>query len=241
MTNYSRRDKLPFGPLTKAAARYLALHRNDGKGIEYNPEWTPEGNKPARFRWVEHPGKGLRFVGKAHEIRGSEGGNLPYFDRSLVNHTGWFTDIYQDGETVCGEVYQLPARNGQSLYVPAVSDAYGNEGSILDFHSITDDLKDAVRWSDSMAERIAEDDREFSLKANVEDRIEQIDEQVKSKRAEFLALAKEIRANCDKVSGLKFVRKAIRDSAQAMRQEIRKLTKEKQKLTDNPYSLMEGF
>jgi hypothetical protein len=244
-------ERFTFGPHTEVMSKYLSRRwyatsygwYKRSKEIEYNQEWTPHVDNTVpryrlddrRFRWVEYPANGLRFIGKAHEIRGSGDGNIPYFDRSLVEHHGWYTDSFQD-ETVCGEVYQLPARNGVSQYVPAIEDK-DNDGAILDFHSITDDMKDAVRWSDSMAERFAEDEREYQLRTRAEERIEEIKEEVSKSRAEFKALARELRANCDKVTGMTELQKLVRRAYKSMRRECRKLLAESRRLADDYHAI----
>lgn len=199
--------------------------------IVYNPEWRPDYNKSANYRWVENASDGLRFVGEAHKIRGSGNGNLPYFDRALVDHTGWFIDHFQD-QTVCGVVYQLPAsRKGESRYLPGVSDAYNDDCAVIDFHSVTDDLTDAIRWADSMAEHYAEAEREYQEKQAREDRAEEIAEEIKTEFADFKLLCREIRANCDKVTGLVEVRKLIHREYRRVRSNVRKLRRELAEVT----------
>jgi protein-L-isoaspartate O-methyltransferase len=164
-------ERFTYGPHTEQMSRYLARRwraqsygwwaRSHDTAILYNPEWKPEKHSGQRYRFVEHPHDGLRFVGDVQDIRMPGSGNLPYIDRAMVDHNGWYVDNYQD-ETVCGRVYQLPARGGKWQYVPAISDPW-NDGAILDFHSVTDDIKDAIRWADSMAETYAEDEREYQV------------------------------------------------------------------------------
>lgn len=205
-------ERFQHGPHTKQMADYLSrrwsAHSYDwfrrSKGIEYNRPWTPENRKGERYRWIEHPSDGLRFVGKAHEIN------------------------FQD-ETVCGEVYQMPSRDGQERYIPAVSDP-NSDGAILSFPDATDDLLQAIRKADSMAEWYAEDEREYQAKDAAERRIEEIGEEIKTARETFKALAKELRANCDRISGMEELRKLVRREYRRMRVECRKLTAEKTKI-----------
>lgn len=236
--------------MTKAeyVARRDKRRKQAERSISFNPEFTPHDatEQPRyrvddrRFRWVERPSDGLRFVGKVHEIRMDGSGNLPYFDRSLIDHTGWFMDAFQDN-TAWGEVYQLPARDGKNIYVPAIStkedEKYNNHGAILDFHSTTDDIKDAIRWADSMAERYAEDEREYQARESARLRIEENTKEIKTAYAEFRALCREIRENCDAVKGLTEVRKLIRAEYRRVKAEVRKLRKENAKLTDNFWSI----
>lgn len=240
-------ERFAMGPHTKAMASYLSRrwhaqsygwYKRVGASVSYNSEYSPTDNprNSDRYRWVEHPSDGLRFVGKADEVRGSGDGNLPYFDRSLVDHNGWYMNSFQD-ELAWGEVYQLPSRNGESLYVPAIctsnDDRDGNDGAILDFHSITGDLKEAIRWSDSMAESYAGHEREYQARESAKSRIEEINEEIKTAYADFKGLAKELRANCDKLTGMDRLRAMIKAEYRRMRRELHGLRVEKSKLEDN--------
>jgi hypothetical protein len=219
--------------------------------IEYNPEFAPHDTDAApfraddrRFRWVENPSDGLRFVGKAHELRGSGDGNLPYFDRSLVDHHGWYMDSHQDN-TVWGEVYQLPSRKGEPVYVPAMStrddEQYNNHGAILDFHSTTADLISAIRSADQMAERFAEEEREYQARDSAKCRIADNLESIATAYADFKALCKEVRANCDAVKELTHIRQLIHAEFRRVKRGIAKLRRENAKLADNFWSIVPEF
>ena len=249
-------ERFTYGPHTKAMSEYLGRrwsahsygwYRRTPKDITFNPEWTPNAEPGVRFRpddrrfrWVEHPSAGLRFVGKAHEIRSDGDGNRPYIARALVDHNGWYTDSLQD-ELAWGEVYQLPARNGESVYVPAIrtsnDDRDGNDGAVLDFHATTSDLKDAIRWADSMAERFAEDEREYQVRESAKMRIEENTDAIKQAYTDFKNLCREIRANCDAVKGLEHVRKLIHAEYRRVKRTVAKMRKENAKLTDNFWAI----
>ncbi len=232
-------DRFTYGPHTRLMSEYLSRRWSAhsygwfsrSKSIMFNQEFTSEHTGKDRYRWVEHPSSGLRFVGKAHEIRGSGDGNMPYFDRSLVEHNGWYTDNYQN-ETVWGEVYQLPARDGKSIYVPSVSDP-NNDGACIDFRAGTEDLTDAIRWSDSMAEKWAEEEREYQAKDAAETRKEEIKAEITQLYADFKALARETRANCKELTGMPAVIQLIREEYRRVKCEVRSLRKECKKLDDN--------
>jgi len=240
-------ERFTYGPHTRAMSKYLSRRWSAqsygwfkrGKYVEYNREWTPEARKHERYRWVEHPAAdGLRFVGKVHEIRMSGDGNLPYFDRAQVDHNGWYTDSMFQDETVCGEVYQLPARDGQWLYVPAISDP-NNDAAVMDFHSVTDNIHQAIRNADQMAEWYAEDEREYQTAERAKQRIEDIGEEIRTMYADFRELARELRANCDKLTGLTHVHNLVRDKWTDIRREIEGLRKERERLTDEPWTVNE--
>lgn len=233
-------ERFTHGPHTRAMSLYLSRRWSAhsygwfkrAEHLLYNPEWKPENHGGRdRFRWVERPGAGLRFVGDVHDIRGDGNGNTPYFDDALVDHTGWFNDNFQD-ETICGRVYQLPARDGKPVYLPAVSDP-NNDAAIIDFHGATDDLREAIYAADSMAERMAEDERRYQAEESAKQRIEEIDEEIKTTRADLLTLIRELRANCDKLSGLASVRAVIREHIQSVRAQCDALAEEREKVEEN--------
>lgn len=239
-------EQFTYGPLTRQMDAYVNQRWKRGphgwykrsRSIEYNKAWTPEGTRDS-WRWVEYPSVGgfgvnggLRLVGKVHEIRGSGDGNLPYFDYALVDHTGWFCDPYHDGETVHGVVFQMPARNGESVYIPAISDQCGNDGNVMDFHRTTSDLKDAIRYADRMAESYAEREREYQAKELATMKIEELAEEIRTERADLLTLVRELRANCDKLTGMNALRATIREHIAGVRATCKRLEREKAKIED---------
>jgi hypothetical protein len=187
------------------------------QAILYNPEWVPDKPYGDRYRIVEFPTTGLRLVGTAYEVARKEGFRL--------DATGYYVDEHQD-ELAVGEVYQLPACKGKPQYVPAVHDPW-NDAAIIDFHSVTDDIRDAVRWADSMADKYAEESRECYRKDQAEQRIEEIDTEITELYEGVKALARELRSNCDKLTGLTEVRKLIRREVTNTRAAIAKLRRER--------------
>jgi hypothetical protein len=131
------------------------MKRNKQKqGISYGPEYSPEYAKYERYRWVEHVSDGLRLVGLAHEVL-EHGTNR-------LNHTGWYCDDFQD-ELARG--------------VYGVADPYNPDCAVLNFRDITDNLPDAIRYSDSMAERYAEAEREYQEQERARVEAEEREEQ----------------------------------------------------------------
>jgi len=220
-------------------ARYSQYGYKKSKSISYNREWKPDYTRD-RYRWVENITPALRFVGKVHEIRSDGSNNTPYIDRALVDHTGWYSDNYQD-ETVWGEVYQLPGHDGTPRYVPAVCDPNNPNCAAVCFGDMTDDLRDAIRWADSMAEKWAESEREYQAKEAAKEKIEENKSEIADLRADFKALAKELRENCDKVSGMVELRKLIRREYKRMKAKVRKLKAEIKKLEDNYWEVVPGY
>lgn len=144
------------------------------KHVRYKPEsiWnaTPQCGKPfaaygeKAMRWIENPSAcGLRRIGEAHDI----------ID---MRHKGWYLDDFQD-ETARGVVYQLPGRKHHARYLAGYETSYEREAVCLSMeiyesddrrdgtfyrYDCDDDAKrDAARAADSIAERMAEESREW--------------------------------------------------------------------------------
>ncbi len=103
--------------------------------------------------WMESPGDYMRTVGAAHDIARREGWRL--------DHKGWYCDDDgMTGETIHGIVYQLPAaKDHKPRYMIGASDPC-NEGAALVAWGFYDDLREAMRASDSLAESVAEERRD---------------------------------------------------------------------------------
>jgi len=129
-------------------------------------------------------------------------------------------------------VFQLPGRDGKPCYIPANSDPY-NDAAVLDFHLVTDELRDACTWAQSMAERYAEDCREWEAKQSAETRIEEIDSEVNGLRDSLRAICREIRGKCEQLAGMEQVKAMVRREVKRVRQEIRGLRREQEGLREN--------
>lgn len=73
-----------------------------------------------------------------------------------LNHTGWCTDEFGDGDTIMGIVFTLPNRRG---FLAGWTMGQGM-ASALDISEIFDSEIDAAYCADSMAENAAENERE---------------------------------------------------------------------------------
>lgn len=215
-------ERFQSGPRSRALHEYIQRKYSRygfrcSKSIEYNPEFQLTGSTD-RYRWVEKAPNGLRFVGESHKI-------------VKLNHTGWYNDNFQD-ETVHGEVWQLPARNGVPQYVPAVNDPCNDGCSCIAFSSITDDKEDAARWADSMAEYWAKDSREQQAKEDASQRLEEIADEIKGEYADFRRIVRELRASCDRVQGVAVVRELVKDRWHDTKAAILKLKREAKRIED---------
>lgn len=94
---------------------------------------------------------GLRDCGTVPDILGNRYG-------------GWYADAYQD-ETYTGNVWQLPARNGEPQFIAGYVERDSGY-AVLDATrgrlTLFDDREDAARAADGLAERMAEREREHS-------------------------------------------------------------------------------
>jgi len=105
-------------------------------------------NGDTRIQYWEHKGEvPLRFVGYADEL-----------DRS-IRHDGWYSDAHQEA-TLRGMVYRLPARDGEDRYLSGYEES--DSGSVVLYLDIQTDETDAARFSDRVAERLADDSREYA-------------------------------------------------------------------------------
>lgn len=98
---------------------------------------------------------GLRDMGYVDEIRPAD------YGRALVDHRGWFADAFQD-ETYRGKVWRLP----HGLFLAGYSESEGSGYSVLCARGNNletfDSLRDAIYAADHLAERMAEEAREYS-------------------------------------------------------------------------------
>lgn len=160
-------------PASAALAAAKALPATYCKGFEW---YGSTGNVGAAreeagesLRWVEDTrAAGLRFVGWSDEL-------------GAASHSGWFTDEFEE-RRLRGGVWQTPGSKGVSRLLYGYAEFEGrdvetNPGSAClcvsdvvrqPMRDETDgDLsgsegaRDAARWGDSMAESVAEDERDY--------------------------------------------------------------------------------
>lgn len=128
---------------------------------------------------------GLRQVGTAEEVSRKEGSRR-------VENTGWYVDSYQS-ETVQGFVLQLPARSGRPQYVAAVQWS-DRDGVTVWPNRMTESALDAAAWADQEAERIGEEEREYSAAYESGRRYAELMAEARETRKERRALHKALRA-----------------------------------------------
>lgn len=171
--------------ITASQAIERARHHLAGPIADYNAKlaaWQAEPDKrryaPGGYanrpkypqlyatRHAPTPVDGLRDCGFVHDI----------FPRRY-NHKGWYADAFQE-ETYCGQVWQLPAKDGQCRYIAGYIEQDSEHCVFCTYDDGTpeiftgdnpgeecgqsDALEDAARAADYLAQRNAERNREYS-------------------------------------------------------------------------------
>ena len=197
----------------RRATEALSLARKDvaaktpryagGQQYKRNNQFTIGGHT---LEWMEQPANfGLRFVGYADEVC-----KRNYAYNGEIDHTGWYSDDMQY-QTLRGAVFQLPARNGQSVYVagyveqenrkPINGDSAAIDLSRLFYGEPSEDgasyitaAREAARAADAIAERVAEKEREYAEVWRKGSDYAELGEEVAAARKSCLALIAEIKA-----------------------------------------------
>lgn len=186
--------------------------------------------------YVEHPeSSGLRFVGRVQVDCGSRDG---YWDKR--GDSGWFTDPYgdtsRDGAGLCyGVVYQLPGRKGESRFVAGYQFGGCDGGPTLDLGRVyaesacdwnchpnnMESAHEAARAADSMAQRAAEQEREYQTAWAAGNRWSDMWQEVQDAAAELRAVLAERRA-VKGTAGYPALCRAIRSHVTGLMSQIRK-------------------
>ena len=207
------------------------MKRKPEKTIVYSPEWIPEGTRE-RWRCVENASTGLRIVGAVDEIKPDH--------RPLVNHSGWSLDPFEScGEVARGYVLQLPARDSEPQYTPAIADAWNPDSYICDFHGCTSDLREAIYAADSMAQSYAESEREYRLAESAKLRAEELREEARELRAKHRGIVAELRSfaarrNVSAPAICAQIRADLRD----LRARVREALQEAARLDAEPWTIL---
>lgn len=193
--------------------------------IVYNPEFSAHGY--AHLRWIECARCGLRRIGFADEILG-------------LRHRGWFThDGGDPSETYRGVVYQLPARDGKTLYVYGYQDP--NENSALLSFDWAEDKEEAARNADRLADIFAEEARDYDRAWQAGQRYRELGEEIADMREEALAIGSEMRAARRTMeSAAPTICATLRKKIMELYRRIQKTRRERADLLDN-YGRADGF
>ena len=77
-----------------------------------------------------------------------------------LRHTGWYIDDMQC-HTVCGVVFQISAKHGESRFLAAMADPFNDGAARVDVSTVYDCERSAAYMADGMAESYAEQEREY--------------------------------------------------------------------------------
>ena len=199
---------------------------------KYNINRPHAGYGHRRLRWIEEPT--WRFSGTSHDIAKELSWN------PCAYATGWYTHHDDYDETTSGVVYQLPARKGVPQYVAGYSDPNGN-GVCLSFDQLFDDKMEAARAADRLAERYAEESREYDEAWQAGDHYADLAREVATLRKEALELIQEAKQAAGTMrNAFPALCSAIRASIQGALAEIRELREKRAKLLDE-FGKHEGF
>ena len=170
------------------ASEVLNWIRSKDRRVTQYPKWgapyNPRIDGQDHVRWIENIGEaGLRSCGFADEIVSS------------IEHKGWYADPHGfDDNVYRGIVCQLPARNGFPQYVYGYADP-NNEGAALidsdiiegqlngDEDNASAEIFAAARAADSMAQRYAEEEKDYQMKESARIAAEEKRDEAKEKHA----------------------------------------------------------
>lgn len=149
-------DKRHYAPGGRANRPKMPKFCADAYAPASGPHYTGDGRMVCDGRTLS----GLRDCGAVDEL----------FPR-LFDHKGWYADYFQD-ETWRGRVWQLPARNGECLYLAGYARPNADD-AVVGLHVFRENnpggrwgaytnARDAAIRADEMAERDAEESREYS-------------------------------------------------------------------------------
>jgi hypothetical protein len=145
---------LPRAPLAKRLAEFKQTHGKRACGPYYRTEPSP--NPRGAFFYLDSDFMpGLRWEW-CDEVEGMR-----------IDHTGWFTDEYGDGK-IRGLVMRLPRGRG---FLAGWSMGEGMASNVD--YDIWESAVDAAREADRMAERAAEDQRDYEERENERLRLEE--------------------------------------------------------------------
>lgn len=190
-------------------------YRRNPRTPLFGPWLTDTRGRQTSERWCEDTADaGLRFVGFADEL-------APRY----VMHKGWYTDPDGfSGEVYRGAVWQLPARNGECLYVAGFVDPNNEGAALIDFDTIRgepDDIAtEAAYRADDIARIHAEREREHQEKWQAAQRVRDLFEDICDARRQHTALIRAIwTGERDDAIGVR-LRADCRESVRRARREI---------------------
>lgn len=170
--------------------------------------------------------------------------------RRWLEHTGWYTDEFQD-ETIRAAVVELKRFPG--ILFAATVESMGGMISVdlttweeVDFfnafsESYASDLRDeyahsVIQSADSIAKRLAEDEREYQTKWRMEQDLEENRETLATLRQSIRALCRELKTLCPGTLPQSFPA-----AAEAVKRELARLLNEREDLISENAKLRESI
>ena len=143
---------------------------------------------------VHHAKNGTLVISDLRQLSGLR--EYKFADEVLdLRNTGWYRDSFRE-QTYRGQVWRLPARNGAEQFLAGYVDNDG-QCAIIEPEAF-DDEREAARRADHLAERDAQEEREYSERwqeANsASDDLEVARESLALARAKARGMIKAIRA-----------------------------------------------
>jgi hypothetical protein len=138
--------------------------------------------------FCEWPDAYMRRVGFVDEIP-----NESRMRGKMVDHKGWYLEDDYSGEVARGVVFQLPAHKGKCRYLSAIADPHNDGPAILSL-GLFDELSEAARNADQLAERYAETERDYNRAWQAGQRYSELGADIAEHRSDCLALIREIKA-----------------------------------------------
>ena len=177
------------------------------------------------MRWVENAGRIMRKVGFADDIIN-------------LRHKGWYADDNCD-ETIRGVVYQLPTRNGKLQFAYGYADPINDGAACLSFDLI-DDKDTAAHWADGIAEREAEEQRDYNTAWQAGRQYDDLGDNVKAMRAECLDLIGEAKGLRDTLCATTAVKQTIVQRIASYVRDIRSARRKRAELIE-AFGAQAGF
>lgn len=214
-----------------------ARHRDAAGAKYFSNDWpwnrgqwnvTPiEHRKGKDGAWIENTkSAGLRFVAYADEL-------------TNIRHKGWFTNPNFFDEVLRGAVWQLPARNGAARFVAGYVDPNNEGAAFVDLNDIheargdnTEDAKRGAAYAaDSLAERVAEREREYNEQWQAGARWADLGERLAELRRETLAFIAELKTLArPEICGKPHLLQATRDCVRFKLDKLSECKRERAKL-----------
>ena len=203
------------------AQSYVARHPDHIHYTQWQHWMTRTTKVPSTIcRDTDNPK--ILYVESLQDLGWREVGEAQDVDTS-IKHNGWYADNFQ-ADTIKGAVLQLPARNGEELYVPATFHS-DYETATVYLADIGPDKNQAARDADWYAEKEAERNREFDAKDQAERKIEEAREEIHRINKDALTLIKEIKGKEFTPAICAALKGTLRDYLSDRRQQFKMIVK----------------